>query len=48
LTDIDLTTFVGDAVDASCFQAKVILHGPKETGDFSRLEPTVNVLFAPC
>jgi hypothetical protein len=25
-------------VYAKCFQAKVILHGPKETGDFPRQE----------
>jgi hypothetical protein len=35
LTDVD-TTFAWDAVDASCFQARVILDGPKETGDLPR------------
>jgi hypothetical protein len=38
LTNIDLTTFTGDAVDTSCFQAKVILDGLKETGDLPRWE----------
>jgi hypothetical protein len=32
LTNVDLTTFTG----ASCFQTKVILHGPKETCDLPR------------
>jgi hypothetical protein len=33
LTNVDLTTFTGDAVDARYFQARVILERPKETGD---------------
>jgi hypothetical protein len=28
--------FIGDAVDTSCFQAKVILDRPKETSDLPR------------
>jgi len=38
LTNVDLTTFAGNATDASCFQAKVILHGPKEAGDLPKWE----------
>jgi hypothetical protein len=38
LTNADLTTFAMDAVDTSCFQAKVILDRLKETGEFPRLE----------
>jgi hypothetical protein len=38
LTDVDLTTFAGDAIDASYFQAKGIPDGPKETGDLPRQE----------
>jgi hypothetical protein len=32
LTSIDFATLAGDAVDESCFQAKVILDRLKETG----------------
>jgi hypothetical protein len=35
MTDVDLTTFAGHAVDTSCFQVEVILDGPKETGDLA-------------
>jgi hypothetical protein len=38
LSTVDLTTLAGDAVDVSCFQAKIILDGLKETGDFPRGE----------
>jgi hypothetical protein len=44
LTNIELTTFAVDAVDTSCFQAKVILDGLKETGDLLGWRPTVSVL----
>jgi hypothetical protein len=33
LTNADPTTFAGDAVDARCFQAKIILDAPKENRD---------------
>jgi len=33
LSIVDLTTFAEDVVHASCFQARVILDGLKETGD---------------
>jgi hypothetical protein len=33
LTNADITTFAGDAVDAICFQAKVNLDGPKASGN---------------
>jgi hypothetical protein len=32
----DLTTFTEDALNTKCFQVKVILDGPKETGDLPR------------
>jgi len=38
LTNVDLTTFTGDAVDTSCFQAKVILDRTKDTGNLPRWE----------
>jgi hypothetical protein len=42
---VTLTTFRGDAVDTSCFQAKVILDGTKKTGDLPRgARPTVFML----
>jgi len=31
LTNVDLNTFMGDAVNAKCFKARVILDRPKET-----------------
>jgi hypothetical protein len=51
LTNVDLTTFAGVAVDARCFQARVILDGPKETGDLHRRETDsflCYVSLAPC
>jgi hypothetical protein len=44
LTNVDLTTFIGDAVDTSCFQAMVILDWPKNAGDISGGRPTVFML----
>jgi hypothetical protein len=38
LTNLDLATFAGDAIDTSCFHAKVTLGGPKETDDLPRQE----------
>jgi hypothetical protein len=38
MTNVDLTTFAEVAVDASCSQIKVILDGPKKTGDRPRRE----------
>jgi hypothetical protein len=36
LSSVDLPTLAGDAVNVWCFQAEVILHEPKETGDLPR------------
>jgi len=36
LSNVDLTTFAGDTVNARCYQVKFILDGPKETGDLPR------------
>jgi hypothetical protein len=33
-----LFTFTGDAVNSRCFQARVIVGGPKEADDLPRLE----------
>jgi hypothetical protein len=44
LTNVDLTTFAGDLVDASCFQVEVSLDGPKENGDLQRRGPTNFIL----
>jgi len=41
LSNVDLTMFAGDAVNTSCFEAKVILDRPKETDDLPRWRPTV-------
>jgi len=41
LSNADLTTFAVDAVDSSCFQAKVILDGLKETDDLPRESSTI-------
>jgi len=35
-TNVDLTTYAGNAADTSCFQAKVILDRLKETGNLPR------------
>jgi hypothetical protein len=40
LTNVDLTTFAGHAVDASCFRVKVTLDGLKETDAFLGGRPT--------
>lgn len=39
--NVDPPTIAGDAVYASCFQAKIVLDGAKETGDLHRRKPTV-------
>jgi hypothetical protein len=36
LSDVDLTTFSRVAVDTSCFQAKFIFDGPKQTVNLPR------------
>jgi hypothetical protein len=38
LPNVNLTTFAGYAVHAWNFQSQVILHRPKETSNFPRLE----------
>jgi hypothetical protein len=38
LTNADITMFAADALDPSCFQAKVVLNGLKEISDLPRLE----------
>jgi hypothetical protein len=37
-SSVDFNTCAGDALNASCFQAKVIFDGPKETGNLHRWE----------
>jgi len=37
-TNVNCTVFAGDAVDPSCFHAKVILDGPKETDNLPSWE----------
>jgi hypothetical protein len=44
LTNVDFTTFAGDAVDTSCFQYKVIHDRPKETCNLPRQEATLKWL----
>jgi hypothetical protein len=38
LSNVDLPTLAGDAVNTQCFHAKVIIDGLKETGDPPRWE----------
>jgi len=44
LTNVDFTTFAGDAVDTSCFQANVILNGQRKLVAFLHGRPTVFML----
>lgn len=38
LSNVNLITFAGDAVNTWCFKAEFILGRPKETGNFPRWE----------